>query len=143
MKTFVGFVSAATLASMLAAPLALAADTKADAFIQKAIEGNLAVAPMHDHEHKTSARTALLLIIGSSPMAEGIPAFFAASRFGAAQLVIMGLVFAASTIATYIALCVAGVAGLQQVSFGRFERYGEVLSGGVIALTGLAFLFIS
>lgn len=42
MKTFVGFVSAATLASMLAAPLALAADTKADAFIQKAIEGNLA-----------------------------------------------------------------------------------------------------
>lgn len=108
-----------------------------------AIEGNLAVAPMHDHEHKTSARTALLLIIGSSPMVEGIPAFFAASRFGAAQLVIMGLVFAASTIATYIALCVAGVAGLQQVSFGRFERYGEVLSGGFIALTGLAFLFIS
>ena len=42
MKSLVGFVSAAALASMLAAPLALAADTKADAFIQKAIEGNLA-----------------------------------------------------------------------------------------------------
>lgn len=42
MKTLVGFVSAAALASLLAAPLALAADTKADAFIQKAIEGNLA-----------------------------------------------------------------------------------------------------
>jgi putative membrane protein len=42
MKTLVGFVSAAALASMLAAPLALAADTKADAFMQKAIEGNLA-----------------------------------------------------------------------------------------------------
>jgi len=42
MKTLVRFVSAAALASMLAAPLALAADTKADAFIQKAIEGNLA-----------------------------------------------------------------------------------------------------
>jgi putative membrane protein len=42
MKTLVGFVSAAALASMLATPLALAADTKADAFIQKAIEGNLA-----------------------------------------------------------------------------------------------------
>jgi putative membrane protein len=42
MKTLVGFVSAAALASMLAAPLALAANTKADAFIQKAIEGNLA-----------------------------------------------------------------------------------------------------
>jgi len=42
MKTLVGFASAAALASMLAAPLALAANTKADAFMQKAIEGNLA-----------------------------------------------------------------------------------------------------
>lgn len=42
MKTLIGFVSAAALASMLAAPLALAANTKADAFLQKAIEGNLA-----------------------------------------------------------------------------------------------------
>lgn len=42
MKSLVGFASAAALAAMLAAPLALAADTKADAFIQKAIEGNLA-----------------------------------------------------------------------------------------------------
>src|SRR5690348_8286585 len=42
MKTLAGFASAAALVSMLAAPLAFAADTKADAFIQKAIEGNLA-----------------------------------------------------------------------------------------------------
>lgn len=42
MKTLVGFVSAAALSSMLAAPLALAANPKADAFMQKAIEGNLA-----------------------------------------------------------------------------------------------------
>jgi putative membrane protein len=42
MKTLVGLLSAAALSSMLAAPLALAADTKADAFMQKAIEGNLA-----------------------------------------------------------------------------------------------------
>jgi putative membrane protein len=42
MKTLVGFVSTATLAFTLASPLALAANTKADAFIQKAIQGNLA-----------------------------------------------------------------------------------------------------
>ncbi|HEX8757425.1 MAG TPA: DUF4142 domain-containing protein [Steroidobacteraceae bacterium] len=43
MKTLIGFVSAAALACMLAAPLALAANTtKADAFMKKAIEGNLA-----------------------------------------------------------------------------------------------------
>jgi putative membrane protein len=43
MKTLVGFVSAAAVTSVLAAPpLTLAANTKADAFIQKAIAGNLA-----------------------------------------------------------------------------------------------------
>lgn len=42
MKTLIGFVSAAALASMLAAPLALAANTEAGAFMKKAIEGNLA-----------------------------------------------------------------------------------------------------
>jgi putative membrane protein len=41
MKTVVGFVSAAALGAMLASPLALAANTKADAFMKKAIEGNL------------------------------------------------------------------------------------------------------
>ena len=32
--------------------------------------------PPHDHRHKTTGRTALLLILGSSPMVEGIPLFF-------------------------------------------------------------------
>ena len=30
---------------------------------------------LHEHAHATSSRTALLLILGSSPMVEGIPAF--------------------------------------------------------------------
>lgn len=43
MKTSIGILSATVLAvATLAAPLALAANTKPDAFIQKAIEGNLA-----------------------------------------------------------------------------------------------------
>ena len=75
-------------------------------------------------------------------MVEGIPAFFAASKYGAAQLAVMSIVFAASTILTYVALCVAGASGLERVSLGKFERYGEVLSGAFIALTGLVFLFL-
>ena len=96
-------------------------------------------APTHSHKHKTSARTALLLILGSSPMVEGIPAFFAAGRYGIGLILVMSIVFAASTIATYVALCVASAAGLQRVHLGAFERYGEVLSGAFIALVGLAF----
>ena len=95
----------------------------------------------HDHPHpdKTKNRTALLLIVGSSPMVEGIPAFFAASKYGVGLIILMSLVFAATTIATYVLLCVYSTAGLERVSLGPLERYGEVLSGAFIALVGLAF----
>jgi hypothetical protein len=45
--------------------------------------------PLHEHKHKTSARTALLVILGSSPMVEGIPAFFAAGRYGVGLIIAM------------------------------------------------------
>jgi ABC-type nickel/cobalt efflux system permease component RcnA len=95
--------------------------------------------PAHDHRHKTTARTALLLILGSSPMVEGIPAFFAAGKYGIGLIVVMAVVFAISTIATYVLLCVYSTVGLQRVRLGAFERYGEVLSGAFIALVGVAF----
>jgi hypothetical protein len=98
-----------------------------------------AAAPMHVHQHKTSSRTALMLILGSSPMVEGIPAFFAAGKYGVGIIILMAIVFGISTIATYVLLCVWSAAGLQQVKLGAFERYGEVLSGALIALVGLAF----
>lgn len=99
----------------------------------------------HHHNHgnppiePTSSRTALLLILGSSPMVEGIPAFFAAGKYGVSLIVIMTIVFAASTILTYVTLCVFSTTRLQRVRFGALERYGEVLSGAFIALVGLAF----
>jgi ABC-type nickel/cobalt efflux system permease component RcnA len=97
--------------------------------------------PVHQppHPEKTKNRTALLLILGSSPMVEGIPAFFAAGKYGLGLIILMSGMFAATTIATYVLLCVYSVAGLQRVSLGPLERYGEVLSGGFIALVGLVF----
>jgi len=95
--------------------------------------------PPHEHPHRKTARTALLLILGSSPMVEGIPVFFAASRYGFGLVIVMATVFGMSTIAAYVLLCVYSTAGLQRVSFGAVERYGEVLSGAFIALVGLIF----
>jgi nickel/cobalt transporter (NicO) family protein len=95
--------------------------------------------PPHEHWHKTTARTALLLILGSSPMVEGIPLFFAASKFGVVLVIAMSGVFAISTIATYVLLCVYSTAGLQRVRLGAFEQYGEVLSGAFIVMVGVAF----
>jgi hypothetical protein len=90
--------------------------------------------PLHEHHHKTSSRTALPPILGSSPMVEGIPAFFAAGKYGIGLIIAMSIVFAISTIATYVLLSVYSTAGLQRIRLGAFERYGEVLSGAFIAL---------
>lgn len=99
---------------------------------------------VHDHDSDANpshdsagSRTALLLILGSSPMIEGIPAFLAASTYGAPLLGTMAVVFAAATIATYVATCVAGVIGLGRTSLGPLERYGELLSGSLVALVGV------
>jgi nickel/cobalt transporter (NicO) family protein len=108
----------------------------ATAHLIAAVEGE---PPIHEHRHKMTARTALLIILGSSPMVEGIPAFFAAAKYGVGLIVAMSVVFALSTIATYVVLCVYSAAGLQRVRLGAIERYGEVLSGAFIALVGLAF----
>ncbi len=93
----------------------------------------------HEHDHKSTHRTALILILGSSPMVEGIPAFFAAGKYGAGLIALMSAVFAMSTIATYVILCVLSTTGLQNVKLGKFEQYGEVFSGAFIALVGLVF----
>jgi hypothetical protein len=100
-----------------------------------AIEGGVAV--LHEHDHAVAGRTALLLILGSSPMIEGIPAFFAASTYGPALIGLMAGVFALSTIATYVTTSSFAIAGLQRVSLGPLERYGEVLSGAFVALVGV------
>ena len=72
-------------------------------------------------------------------MVEGIPAFFAASRYGAGLLALMSIAFAASTIGTYVVLSVTSASGLQRLNLGPVERYGEVISGAFIAAIGLAF----
>lgn len=102
----------------------------------------------HAHEHRARIgagaskdarnRTALLLIVGSSPMVEGIPVFFAAGKYGIGLIAIMSVVFATSTIATYVLLCIFSATRLQRLNFGSFERHGEVLSGAAIAAVGLA-----
>jgi hypothetical protein len=101
----------------------------------------------HNHDHRgvrernsSGTRTSLMLILGSSPMLEGIPAFFAAAKFGPGLIALMSVCFAISTIATYVALCTLSGAALERLQLGALERYGEVLSGAVIAIVGIVFI---
>jgi hypothetical protein len=105
-----------------------------------AIDSDVAV--LHAHTHDVTGRIALLFILGSSPMVEGLPAFFAASAYGASLLGAMAIVFAVSTTGTYVALSTLAHGGLERMSLGRLERYGEVLSGAFVACVGAAALFI-
>ncbi len=95
------------------------------------------IAVLHEHNHAASGRTALLLILGSSPMVEGIPAFLAASTYRPQLLPVMAIVFAVATIGTYVALSLAGLRGIQRRGFGALEKYGEMLSGVIVALAGV------
>lgn len=94
----------------------------------------------HEHQHEYDSRTTLMLILGSSPMLEGIPAFFAAARYGAGVLVLMAFAFAIGTIVTYVLLCTLSSAALERLHLGPLERHGEVLSGVLIALVGILFI---
>jgi putative Mn2+ efflux pump MntP len=91
---------------------------------------------------KIAARTSLMLIVGSSPSIEALPTFFAAAKFGVYAELALAVVFGATTIGTYVLTCVLSAAGLEHLRIAPLERYGEVISGGVVALIGAVFLFL-
>lgn len=70
-------------------------------------------------------------------MVEGLPVFFAASTAGLLVIAAMAAVFAVATIATYVAVTTTAALGLQRISLGPLERYGEVPSGLIVALVGV------
>lgn len=75
--------------------------------------------PLHEHDYHAAPRRALLLILGSSPMIEGIPAFLAASHFGIGLIAVMAVVFTGSTTATYVLLCLSSLAAGSGYTSGR------------------------
>jgi putative Mn2+ efflux pump MntP len=92
-----------------------------------------------EHHHDARERTALLLILGSSPMVEGLPAFFAAGKYGSATLAAMSVVFSAATIVTYVTLSVWSFAAFERVKIRPLELYGEAVSGALVMLVGIVF----
>jgi putative Mn2+ efflux pump MntP len=91
---------------------------------------------------KIATRTAIMLVLGSSPSVEALPTFFAAAKFGVWSELALAVVFAATTIGTYVVTCVLSAAGLEKLRLTPLERYGEVISGGFVAIVGAVFLFL-
>jgi putative Mn2+ efflux pump MntP len=91
---------------------------------------------------KIAMRTSVILVLGSSPSVEALPTFFAAAKYGVYWELVLAAVFAATTIGTYVVTCVLSAAGLEKLRLTPLERYGEVISGGFVAIVGAIFLFL-
>ena len=87
------------------------------------------------------SRTALMLILGSSPSIEMVPTFLAAAPRGLGAFWLLGAVFGVATVGTYVLTCVLSVAGLARLRFAAFERYGEIASGIIVMIVGVVFTF--
>jgi hypothetical protein len=72
-------------------------------------------------------------------MVVGIPRFSPRESTALGLIVVMAVVFAIRTIATYMLLREYSTAGLQRIKLRALERYGEVLSDPFIIPVGLAF----
>ncbi len=83
---------------------------------------------------------ALVIIIGISPCALLVPILFAASAQGILPLVAAGAGFAACTIGTMIVITFLASRGMRSLRLPFFARYGDLISGLMIAAIGIIVL---
>jgi hypothetical protein len=86
---------------------------------------------------------ALLVVFVLGPCEPLIPLFVlpaSRGRWGTAALT--AVVFSVITVATMVGLTLLGAAGLSPVRLGALARWDHALAGAIIAVTGLAVLFL-
>lgn len=107
----------------------------------------------HDHLHahghllerwfrRAVSGGALVVIIGISPCAVLAPILFAASVQGRGALVAAAGGFAACTIGTAIIATLVAIRGLRRIRLTFFTRYGDLLSGALVAVVGLLIMVL-
>ena len=104
--------------------------------------------PMHAHGHLlgrwfqgTASGGALVAIIGVSPCILLQPILFGAAARGVAVVAATAIGFAVCTLATMIGVTLIATRGIRRIELPFFTRYGDLISGLLIAAIGL-FVFI-
>ncbi|MEE9219718.1 MAG: sulfite exporter TauE/SafE family protein [Acidobacteriota bacterium] len=96
------------------------------------------LADPHGEPDQRLSGMGLGFIIGFNPCVLIIPILFATAAWRAAwQLAVAGA-FTLTTIATTSVMAWVGLRSSRRLEFAFLDRFGEVLSGALIALTGLA-----
>ena len=85
---------------------------------------------------------ALAFVVGFNPCVLVIPYIYLAGKMGAVALAAVALAFAVSTIACMVGVVVLGLKGTARIESPFLARYGEAVSGIIIAVTGLVFMLI-
>jgi hypothetical protein len=100
---------------------------------------------LHAHGHLLShwSRGALtggmlVAIIGISPCVLFQPILFAAAAEGAGAAAAAAAGFASCTVGTMVAITWLAMRGMRRLRLGFFTRYGDLLSGLIIAALGIA-----
>jgi hypothetical protein len=109
--------------------------------------GDGALGSLHAHGHllsrlsgRSASAGALVAIIGISPCVLLQPILFASAAEGWGIAAAAAGGFALCTIATMLVVAIVARRGLERVDLGFFTRYGDLLSGLVIAAIGLIVL---
>ncbi len=84
----------------------------------------------------------LSFIVGFNPCILVIPAIYGAAQMSALTLVAVAVAFGVSTVASMVAVTLLGLRGTVHLMSPFLTRYGEAVSGGLIALTGIVLLLV-
>ena len=93
--------------------------------------------PLERWFHGALSAPALVLVIGISPCALLVPVLFASAVEGGGTLFAAGFGFALCTIATMVGVTVFALRGMSRLDLPFFTRYGDLISGAVVAAIGL------
>jgi len=85
---------------------------------------------------------ALVVIIGISPCAVLAPILFAASVQGSGPLLAAAAGFAACTIGTAAIATLLAIRSLRRLNLTFFTRYGDLLSGALVAAVGVLIMIL-
>lgn len=94
----------------------------------------------HAEPDRALSGLGLGFVVGFNPCVLIIPILFATSAWRAVWQVAVAAAFSATTVGTTATMCWAGLRSARWPEFAFLDRYGEALSGALIALTGIVVL---
>ena len=102
---------------------------------------------VHDHHQNSKPKAnlrnkkagwGLVIILGLTPCIALLPLTFAAVKYGTMAIIMVNVMFAVATVGTILLFTWLGLMGLSWIKLEFFDEYGDVITGVIIGLVGLA-----